>query len=650
MADQQREVDRLARELAETRDGLAASERDRARMPPELERSEAPYRELVENVGSIILRLDPEGNIAFANQFACSFFGYSKGELVGKNVVGTIVPAVDGAGENLAEKIRMVCEHPERFENSENENVRRDGSRVWISWTNRPLRDEQGRFSEVLCIGNDVTARRRAEEALLENERKLSAAVSIAKLGYWEYDVAANLFTFDDHFYAIFRTTAEQMGGYTMSPDRYAEIFVHPDDAHMVADGVRMAMEAEDEDRSVHLEHRMLYADGEIGYMAVTFFVVKDEQGRTVRTFGANQDITDRKRAEEALKASERNYREIFNASTSSVAIVDPASGRFVDVNRAMLDMHGVSREEALRMTVRDISADQSPDAQQKALEIINKAVNEKPQKFEWLCRRRNGQPFWVEVVIQCVIIDGASHALVLASDISDRKLSQQRQLAEQRTLRQLLESQERERQLVAYDIHDGLAQHLAAAAMYCGAFDQLRETNLEEAIKAHEIGTSMIQRALSEARRLISGLRPAALDESGLVAAVENLVSDIRTKEGTEVEFVHDVRFERLDPARENSLFRIIQESLTNAGRYSGSSKIRVRLVQELDRLILEIRDWGRGFDPRDVTEKSFGLMGIRERAGLLGGQATIDSTLGEGTRVRVELPLEETTGEEIA
>ena len=221
--------------------------------------------------------------------------------------------------------------------------------------------------------------------------------------------------------------------------------------------------------------------------------------------------------------------------------------------------------------------------------------------------------------------------------------LSQQRLIEEQQTLRQLLESQERERRLIAYEIHDGLAQQLAAAAMYCGTFEQLHQTHPEEATKAHEAGAIMLQKALAETRRLIGGLRPAVLDESGLVAAVENLISHIEAEGTTQIEFLPDVRFDRLDPARENSLFRIVQESLTNAGRYSGTQKIRVRLAQQTDRLILEIQDWGSGFDPNTVAQECFGLKGIRERANLLGGQATIESAPGEGTRVRVELPMEE-------
>jgi signal transduction histidine kinase len=239
--------------------------------------------------------------------------------------------------------------------------------------------------------------------------------------------------------------------------------------------------------------------------------------------------------------------------------------------------------------------------------------------------------------------LKGETVLQAVVRDISERKRTEQAVLREQDKLRRLLESSDRERRLTACEIHDGVTQHIAAAKMQLEAASQWQDENPEAAAQAYERGLEFLSRSMGEARRLISGLRPPILDEAGVVAAIEHLTRDPRTQEGPEVSFVFNAKCGRLEPLLENAIFRIVQESVTNARRYSDSSKVQVRLTQQDSRICIEVEDWGVGFDTDDITETSFGIGGIRERARLLGGQATIDSTPGKGTLVRVELPLVE-------
>ncbi len=145
-----------------------------------------------------------------------------------------------------------------------------------------------------------------AEEELKANRRQLSNALEIAHLGHWEYDVVSDLFTFNDQFYKIFHTTVENVGGYTMRSAEYALRFIHPDDMAMLAEEIREAMETTDPYFTRQIEHRMLYADGTVGHIVIRHFVVKDAHGRTVKTYGVNQDITELKKLEERLLRSEK--------------------------------------------------------------------------------------------------------------------------------------------------------------------------------------------------------------------------------------------------------------------------------------------------------------------------------------------------------
>ena len=128
--------------------------------------------------------------------------------------------------------------------------------------------------------------RLRAERSLRKHEARLSDALSIGLMGHWEYDVAGDLFTFNDQFYRILSTSVDQVGGYTMSSADYARRFLHPDDAAMVVDEIRKAIEATDPEYSRELEHRMIRGDGTTGYFSVRFSIVKDYAGRTVSAHG----------------------------------------------------------------------------------------------------------------------------------------------------------------------------------------------------------------------------------------------------------------------------------------------------------------------------------------------------------------------------
>jgi len=135
--------------------------------------SEARYRELVESANSIILRLDINGEIIFINKHAEELFGYSKGELIGRNVVGSIVPETDSSGRDLNSMMVEICSNTLDYESNENENMRKDGSRIWINWSNKQLYNEKDKRIEILCVGTDISARKRAEELLIESEEKM---------------------------------------------------------------------------------------------------------------------------------------------------------------------------------------------------------------------------------------------------------------------------------------------------------------------------------------------------------------------------------------------------------------------------------------------------------------------------------------------
>ncbi|MEN6406366.1 MAG: PAS domain-containing sensor histidine kinase, partial [Thermoguttaceae bacterium] len=294
----------------------------------------------------------------------------------------------------------------------------------------------------------------------------------------------------------------------------------------------------------------------------------------------------------------------------------------------------GYTRDELLSLVVADIEMNVAESASH-----WNYASSKYPVSFEGVHRRKDGTQFPVEIRLAQLETNGQQLMLALAHDISDRKQAEQAIRQEQRLLRRLLDLHEQDRKLVAYEIHDGLAQQLAAAVYRFQSVPALEQHNPKAAKEVFNESLQLLRDAMAEARRLISGLRPPVLDESGVVAAVECLIAERRPQEGPEIEFVHD-DIGRLATPLEGAIFRIVQEAVTNAQRHSHSPRVRIDITQREGRIHVGVRDWGVGFNPDSVPTGHFGVQGIQERARLLGGSAAIESSPGQGVSVTVDLP----------
>jgi PAS domain S-box-containing protein len=169
---------------------------DRRKITDALKESEAKYREVLQNTQSIILRMDTNGNITFFNHFALSFFDYTSDEVIGKNVVGTIVPQKARSGHDLSMMADDLGFNAEGYAVNVSENIRRNGDRVWIAWINKAIRDEKGHIIEILCIGNDITDRKRTGEVRISTDT-------------WKDIVIADTDVKEDVFDAVFHISTE---------------------------------------------------------------------------------------------------------------------------------------------------------------------------------------------------------------------------------------------------------------------------------------------------------------------------------------------------------------------------------------------------------------------------------------------------------
>ena len=207
--------------------------------------------------------------------------------------------------------------------------------------------------------------------------------------------------------------------------------------------------------------------------------------------------------------------------------------------------------------------------------------------------------------------------------------------------LKQMLRFHERDRQLIAYELHDGLVQDVTAAQMLLDYL--LKSGNLPdgEARRQVQEASRLVQKAIDEARQLIGGLHPIILEEMGVVLAISYLIDNLPPSNKLAIDFDANVQSARFEPLLEVAIYRIIQQAINNIQRHSRASRAKIRLTQQGNWIHVEIQDEGIGFDPSSVSEDRFGLQGIRERARLMRGRAVIESAPGNGTHIYVDLPV---------
>ena len=290
----------------------------------ELEESRNLYFDLYDLAPVGYLNLDEKGIIRRANLTAAAMLGLPRNELINRGLSRFI--ASDHHARFAAFRGKLLSD--ESNKNCELRLIPANAEPFFARLEGVPEQDAKGKFTGWRAALIDITESKQAEADRVKLQTQLSSALEMALLGHWEYDVTSDIFTFNDQFYKIFHTTAKQVGGYTMSSAEYAQRFVHPDDIFLVGEETRKALETVDPNFRRKLEHRMIYADGSVGVLSVQFSIVKDAEGRTIKTYGVNQDITERIKIETSLLESEARLRKSQEVAKIGTWEVDLRTGQ----------------------------------------------------------------------------------------------------------------------------------------------------------------------------------------------------------------------------------------------------------------------------------------------------------------------------------
>ena len=360
------------------------------------------------------------------------------------------------------------------------------------------------------------------------------------------------------------------------------------------------------------------------------------------------RDITERVRAESLLARSEARLRGILDSAMDAIITVDE-SQHIVLFNAAAEGMFGCPKEEAVGAPLAWFIPERFRGAHGNHVRSFGEtgtASRRMGAQRIVTGVRRNGEEFPIDASISQVSERGSKFYTVILRDVTARALSEE---ALRRSKEELLElgaaahqAREQEKSRIARELHDELAQALTALQMDVAWCKEKLPAGQDSFAQKLERMETLLDTTVTATRRIAADLRPLMLDDLGLLPALEWLVENFTQRTGVPCELAVSTSDLKLNNANSTAVFRIVQESLANIAKHARASRAEVAIEQNGSGVTISVRDDGLGFSPQDPRKpNSFGLVGLRERACLLGGEAAIISAPGRGTNIEVRLPV---------
>jgi PAS domain S-box-containing protein len=494
-------------------------------------------------------------------------------------------------------------------------------------------RDANGKAIRMVGSMQDITPLRSSQRLLQQSEEHYRKIVETAHEGIWQINDKGITTFVNPAILKMLGYTKEEMIGVFMLD------FVFKEDIEEAKDYMKRHLKG----LIQQFEFKLKKKNGEALWVLVKGTLIFEE-GIYKGSLGMITDISELKEANRLLEESELNYRLLFKDNPMPMWVHNIDTLEFLAVNEAALQHYGYTTEEFLKLKVSEIRPVEDKERfLQKRKLIIDNNIS---KVGIWRHLKKNGEVFYADIMAKRITYNGITANLALIHDISEKLKAQEELVNSYNEIRKLAvhlqHIRDDERKRIAREIHDELGQKLTAIKMDVAWLDkQLEKENSNLNPKTKEI-LAFLDESNTSIKNILNELRTDFLSRFGTGESLKWLTGQFIKQTGNEVELSIDEDIDELDDTVANCLYRVMQESLTNITKYADANKVKVKLKKQVQGVLLEIEDDGKGFDMNSIKpEGSFGLLGMKERVADLKGTFTITTSPGNGTIIHAEIPV---------
>jgi len=598
-----------------------------------LEKSRIEFKELFNDAPIGYHEINKEGLIVRINETEANMMGYSKDELLGQHT--SILSAdVKKSRRAVNAKLDGTFVPPQTFER---EFRKKDGSVISVLINDRILKANDGKITGIRSAVQDITALRQIDIARRESELKFRNYIDFAPHGVFVAD--------ETGYYIEVNSAATKITGYNeiellcMSPST----LIAEDSLDNFENHFKIALK----DGFASDEFTMIRKDKTIRFISVDTVKLTEK-----RFLGFVVDITDRKQAEEVLRESEIFLKETQIIAKLGNCTIDMHTGDWSS-SEILDDILGI--DAGFDRTFAGFTVLINSEWLQTLNYYYSHEVIQNQAKFDQkfkIIRHNDKEERWLHAIgeLKNDSDNQPLRMIVTVQDITERKKIAEALLESQEQLKKfaahLQNIREEERVLLAREIHDELGQILIAIKIDTGLLRHKVLKNIDNSVE-QDIRTkfdnlfSLVDNTINTTRKIMTDLRPDALELIGFIETAKQHVINFQERHHIDCLFETDIIKLEIDLQQSVTLFRIVQEGLINVARHAMATQVKIRLEVELNKLTMEIKDNGKGFDENQkIKHDSYGLIGMKERVFLLGGELSISGKPGKGTCVRVEIP----------